>query len=78
MIQEALMAHNKSEMVVEAREFGRKFKADRVIILFVTKDERIGYASWGRTLSMYSETKELADDVYEAFSDAIMKLSSEE
>jgi hypothetical protein len=49
-----------------ARDFGEKFKARTVIILFVTDDDRIGYASYGRTPKLCAGARKVADKCYDA------------
>lgn len=72
------MAFNPSPKVAAARDFGRKFKAKQVIILFVTEDNKFGYASYGKTKNLCHETRRLADAAYEAVSEAIMHDNSDD
>jgi hypothetical protein len=66
-----MKAWNPSPKVAAARDFGRKHRCDRVVILFTTRDGQVGYASWGHNQIVCAETKELADKAYDAFCDAI-------
>ncbi len=61
------MAWNPHPEVAAARDFGKKFGKDRVIIIHVndaTGD--MGYASYGRTRALCDDTKRLADATFEA------------
>lgn len=61
------MAWNPSPEVAAARDYGRKFGADQVIILHVnTRTGAMGYASYGATRKLCDDTKELADVAYGA------------
>jgi hypothetical protein len=60
------MAWNPSPEVAAARDFGKKFGADQVIVLFRLADGRLGYASYGKTRALCDATKELADAALEA------------
>ena len=59
------MAWNPSPQVAAARDFGEKFRADRVIIYYVREDGTYGYASWGKRKALCDEAGKVADDVFE-------------
>jgi hypothetical protein len=71
------MAENKSDKVAAARDLGKKFNANRVIVLFTTEDE-IGYASWGKTAALCQETQELADAAFDAVNKRFVELNEED
>jgi len=60
------MAWNPSPKVAVARDFAKKFDKQQVIILSVTKDGILEYASYGDTKKLYNEAKKLADIAFEA------------
>ena len=60
------MAWNPDPKVAAARDFAQKFGANRVVILYTTADDQMGYASYGETKSLCARTKRLADRIYEA------------
>lgn len=60
------MAWNPEPEVAVARDFGKKFNAHRVVILYTTKDGGFGYASYGETKALCAETKKIADVAYKA------------
>ena len=60
------MAWNPSPQVAVARDFGVKFGANRVIIFYVTPDNRVGYASYGKTKHLCDEAKIVADRCFDA------------
>lgn len=61
------MAWNPSPEVAAARDFGKKFGADQVIILYRnTKTDQQCYASYGATKALCDATKHLADVAYDA------------
>lgn len=65
------MAWNPDPEVAAARDFGGKFGADQVVILYRLRDGRCAYASWGKTKGLCDATKTLADSAYETFADCI-------
>ena len=60
------MAWNPAPEVAAARDFARKFGADKAVILFTLKDGRLGYASYGETRALCAEARKLGDAVYDA------------
>ena len=60
------MAWNPSPKVAAARDFGKKFNQDIVIILHVSKDGQIGYASYGKTRPLCTAARQLADKAFDA------------
>jgi hypothetical protein len=70
------MAWNPDSKVAAARDFGRRFGADRVIILFTTPDGQMGYASYGKTRELCDKTRRLANKCYFALAAAITKESN--
>lgn len=60
------MAFNPSPEVAVARDAAVKFGANRVIVLYTTLDGKLGYASYGATKELCSETRRLADVAYDA------------
>lgn len=68
------MAWNPVPEVAAARDFGKKFGADRVVILYTTHQGQIGVASYGETRSLCDRTKPIADRLYEE----AMKLFAED
>ena len=63
------MAFNPSPEVAAARDFGKKFGADQVVILFRLKDGRLGYASYGETRALCDRAREWADVAMDAAAD---------
>jgi hypothetical protein len=59
------MAWNPKPEVAAARDFGKKFKAKQVVIIFVTENNQLGYASYGKTKALCAETRELGDHLFE-------------
>jgi len=56
------MAWNPSPKVVAAREIGKRFGKDQVIILMVDrKKDIVEYASYGKTPFLCAHAKKLAD-----------------
>lgn len=60
------MAWNPSPEVALARDAAKKLGANRVVILFTTAEDKIGYASYGETRALCDETKKLAEKVYQS------------
>jgi hypothetical protein len=60
------MAWNPSPQVAVARDFGKKFGADRVIIYYALPDGRYGYASYGATKRLCDEAGRVAEETYES------------
>lgn len=63
------MAWNPSPQVAHARDFARKYGANRVIILYTLPDGRLGYASYGETKALCASARRLGDVAYEAVGD---------
>ena len=59
------MAWNPSPEVAAARDFGKKFGADRVVILYTTPAGQLGLASYGRTKAMCADAKAWGEKLYE-------------
>jgi len=59
------MAWNPSPEVAAARDFGTQFDANRVVILWTTRDGLCGVASYGQTKTLCEATKPIADKLYE-------------
>lgn len=66
-----MMAWNPTPEVAATRDFGEKFGADRVIVIYTTPQGKLGYASWGETRALCANTKRLAEVAYDAVYDAI-------
>ncbi len=62
------MAWNPSPQVAVARDFGKKFGADRVVIFYALPDGRVGYASYGETKALCDTAGEVADAVLDEIS----------
>jgi len=60
------MAWNPSPKVAVARDFAKKFDKQQVVILSVTKDGILEYASYGKTKRLCNKAKKLADIAFEA------------
>lgn len=61
------MPFNPSPQVAAARDFGRKFGADLVIILHINSAKsQIGYASYGQTPGKCDLAEALAETAYDA------------
>jgi hypothetical protein len=56
------MAWNPTPEVAAAREFGRMFDKQIVIILHVNEKGLPGYVSYGRTKQLCDTAQQLADD----------------
>jgi len=67
------MPFNLHPMVSFARNFGKKFNAKQVIILFITDDEQLGYASYGETPILCSDTQALAETAYKAIYESFIQ-----
>ncbi len=65
------MAWNLKPEVAAARDFGNKFGADRVIILYTTGEKLCG-ASYGKTMALCKKTGELMDAAYKAVEGALI------
>lgn len=70
------MAWNPEPEVAVARDFGKRFNADRVVIVYTTKDGGIGYASYGETRALCAATKVLGDELYKTAYDHFAKESA--
>ena len=55
------MAWNPSPQVAAARDYARKFGGNRVIILTVYRNGQVGYASYGETMALCDEARDLAE-----------------
>jgi hypothetical protein len=51
------MAWNPGPEVAAARDFGKKFDADRVVIIWTNEAGKCGMASYGRTKALCDQTK---------------------
>lgn len=60
------MAWNPSPKVGAAREFGKEFDKELVIILSVDRDGRLEYASYGKTKAKCYQAKRLVDLAFTA------------
>lgn len=59
------MAWNPSPEVAHARDFGKKFNYDRVIIIGVNDTtQKLEVVSYGSTKKKCDEVKQTADEVY--------------
>jgi hypothetical protein len=66
------MAWNPSPEVAAARDFGKKFDADQVIIVYMKhKTRQMGSVTYGRTMELCRDTKPLGDIAYQAVREAI-------
>lgn len=69
------MAWNPSPEVAVARDSARRLgNARQAIVLWITDDEQIGMASYGRTKALCAEAGRLGRDVFEAAKDHISAL----
>ena len=60
------MAWNPSPEVADARDFGKKFNYDKVIIIGVNEPEgKFRVVSYGETKQKCAETRITADNIYE-------------
>ena len=59
------MAFNPSPKVNHVREFAKKFGCDVAVVLYITKDGQLGYASYGETKALCAFGKQVADAAYE-------------
>lgn len=60
------MAWNPSPAVAAARDFGKKFNYDKVIIIGVNEPEgKFQVVSYGETKKKCGETRITADNIYE-------------
>jgi hypothetical protein len=60
------MAWSPEPKVAAARDFGKKFDADRVIIFYVQPNGRYGYASYGETKRLCDEAYRVAERLHDA------------
>ncbi len=66
------MAWNPSPEVAAARDFGTKFNADQVIIVYLKHStNQMGSVTYGRTKALCDETKPLGDLAYQAVWEAL-------
>jgi len=61
------MAWNPSPEVAAARDFGAKFNADRVVILYTTPMGQYGYASYGTTRPLCADAKRIGEALWSRF-----------
>lgn len=61
---ETTMAWNPAPEVAACRDFGKKFGANRVIIVYTLPDGRIGMASYGKTKELCAQTAPLGDAAF--------------
>lgn len=59
------MAWNPSPQVKVARDFAKKFGADRVVIIYIQPDGKMGYASYGADSHLCYKAKQWGDVLYE-------------
>jgi hypothetical protein len=58
---------NPDPMVQVARDAARKLDADMCVVIFVsTKNDHMGYVSYGSSAKLCAETRKMADHCYEA------------
>jgi len=60
------MAWNPSPQVAAARDFGKMFDKEVVIVFHANAAGQFGYASYGRTKALCGEAKKMADMMYNA------------
>lgn len=60
------MAWNPSPKVAAARDFGKEFGKDMVIILSVDQEGRLEYASYGKDKFLCNRARMLADKAFSA------------
>lgn len=60
------MAWNPTPEVAAARDFGKKFNADKVVIVYTTKGGKMGFASYGETKALCADAKFLGDALFKA------------
>lgn len=70
------MAWNPCPEVAAARDFGKKFNASLRVIVYMTKDNRVGLVTYGETKNLCDETKALGEAAYDAFRDAVIEADS--
>lgn len=58
------MSFNPSSGVAEARDIAQEHGDDMVIVLRIKLDEKMSYASYGRTKALCSLAKKLADALH--------------
>lgn len=67
------MAWNPSPEVAAARDFGQKFGADEVVILFVRPGGQFCYASYGKPRDLCNAARKWADVAFDAVFDHLAK-----
>ena len=67
------MAWNPCPEVAAARDFGKKFNSDRVVIVYTTRDNRVGLVTYGETKKLCDATKLLGDAAYQAVYEELAK-----
>ena len=65
------MAWNPSPEVAAARDAARKLGADRAVI-FYTKGQQFGVASYGETMAKCAEAKKIGDAIFRNVEAAVM------
>jgi hypothetical protein len=65
------MAWNPSPEVAAARDIGKRFNKDIVIVLHIDGEGRVGYYSYGKTVQLCKVAKVFADEALEAVSGRI-------
>lgn len=67
------MAWNPSPEVAAARDFGKKFNAKRVVILYEVETGQVGMVTYGKDRKLCDGTRRLADAamLYERFGEAV-------
>ena len=59
------MAWNPEPEVAAARDFGKKFDADRVVIIYTKPDGKVGMASYGKTKALCERTKPIGNSLFD-------------
>jgi hypothetical protein len=66
------MSWNPSPEVAAARDFGNKFDADQVVIVYIKRSTRqMGSVTYGKTMQLCRDTKPLGDAAYQAVRDML-------
>lgn len=58
------MAWNPSPEVAVARDAAAKLDAPIAIVFYVTRDRKLGYASYGETKALCDEAKKIAENAW--------------
>lgn len=59
------MAWNPAPEVAVARDAATKLNAEQVVIVYITKDRRLGMASYGRTRELCAVAGRMGNDLYD-------------